>query len=163
MKLLCFLLTLAVLLFCAASAAAATAKKHAANAIFGTPLGADEITIIVPSTYNIRYPLPPTLRKGILDGMCVMLVGIAGGVTAVDGHGHWEANDDDNDGDGPAVVREAVTLLSVSLESDEEVLKEIYEMAKWLAGRLRQEAVLVKVNGVAYLVSSTETTVLSLG
>ncbi|KAJ3144513.1 hypothetical protein HDU89_008195 [Geranomyces variabilis] len=162
MKLLCLPLTLTVLLCCAASAAAATAKKqYTANAIFGAPLGKDEITIIVPSTYNIRYPLPPTLRKGILDGMCVMLVGIAGGVTAVDGHGHWEANDGNDD--GPAVVREAVTLLSVSLESDDEVLKEIYEMAKWLAGRLRQEAVLVKVNGVAYLVSSTETTVLSLG
>ncbi|KAJ3250430.1 hypothetical protein HK104_007465 [Borealophlyctis nickersoniae] len=134
--------------------ASATSTTTRATSIFGTPLAFDEITIVIPSTHSIRHPLPPSLRANILSGMCHMLAGIAGGVTAVDGDGHWVPSD------GFELVKENVTLLSVSLNASEEVLREVYEMSRWLAGRLGQEAVLVKVNAVAYLVSPTQTFVL---
>lgn len=78
----------------------------------------------------------------------MMLADIAGGVTAIEGHGHWQAK--------TGLVKESVTLLSVSLNSTEEVLQEVNHLCKWLANRLKQEAILVKINGVAYLVASTE-------
>src|SRR5690242_14053436 len=86
--------------------------------IFGAPFAHDEVTIVLPSTYEIDSPLSLADRQSWIQGMRTMLSELAGGCTLVNGVGSYVTSSN-------SLVEESVTLLVVSINLNDSILFEL--------------------------------------
>jgi len=119
------------------------------DAIFGTPIAIEEISIYIPSTNGVSKPISYEEHIGYVRGMATMLSELAGGATSTPGYGFYVS-------DTGKLIEESVTVVTVSINLTKDIKEEIVNMAKWLSLSLHQESVMLKVNGAAYLIKRPE-------
>lgn len=112
-----------------------------------TPLATSQITITVPSTTSVSFPIDTRTHNAIVSGVCQMLSDLAGGATAVPAQGAWTSATS-------GLIKENVTIVSVLADYSEELIKEIQHICAWLAHRMDQEAVLMMVDHQSFLISN---------
>jgi len=120
-------------------------KEKNKDPIFGDALALEEISVYVPSTKSLDEPMSFEEHRRFVRGMAMMLSELAGGATSIPGYGFYMS-------DSGKLIEESVTVVTVSINLTKEIKEEIVNMAKWLSLMLKQESVLVKVNGAAYLI-----------
>src|SRR5690606_30723728 len=118
------------------------------DGVLGMPLATGEISITIPSTFDVDKELPSHVYKGYVNGIEMMLSELAGGCTTVEAEGNWVSSN-------RKLVKEKITVVTVSVEVTEELMIEIRAMAVWLASVLKQEVIFLKVNHQSYLIKPT--------
>ena len=119
----------------------AAARPSSVDRVFGRPDFADEVAIVVPSTIADERINSTALGAGIAR----MLADLTGGATATRGRG-WYASVSDG------LIEEDVNLIVSSTNLSLDILDQLKLIADWLKRQMCQEAVMVKINGAAFLI-----------
>ncbi|KAG2374623.1 hypothetical protein C9374_010642 [Naegleria lovaniensis] len=119
--------------------------------VFGMPFATHEISIIIPSTKNIYQKLSSEEHEAIVQRVVTSMVKIAGGVTTLPGNiGYWMSQHSFKQ----ELVSEEITIVTMNIPNlTKEIKRMVKEIAVSVAKDLNQEAVFVKIDTHAFLVT----------
>eukprot|EP00727_Mastigamoeba_balamuthi_P001184 m51a1_g11062 hypothetical protein (282) ;mRNA; r:529215-530112 len=124
---------------------AEASRKASASPTVLDVIGSSEVSVVVPSRTRNGRQLSRAEHAMYVDEVALRLSLITGGATAIPGTGYWVS-------DSGQLVRENVVAVSAAVSvADEHVRGRVMELGRWLCCELRQEAVFVRINGIAYL------------
>lgn len=105
------------------------------------------ITVYVPSTQGLADKVDAGTLRGRVEFVSKKLAGLFGGATATDGQGAYIS-------DAGELVTESVKLVSAFASEDDytENITQVYVLASQLKEDYGQEAILVSVDGKAFLI-----------
>jgi hypothetical protein len=114
--------------------------------VFGQPLASGRVAVYVPSTFDVNQPLTEAEHQAAVDDVLRDFSRLFGGATSTRAVGAWQATDG-------TLVKETVTIVYAFVDLTEAQKAQVKDIARNLAKRFLQEAVLVEWSGRAYLVA----------
>lgn len=105
------------------------------------------VSITLPSTVDIDNQADSSLLAKVYDYCLTNMSETFGGATVTNGQGAWYSNDL-----GKLVFESVNIVTSFAAELSDHEISRMIDMAEFVKAELRQESVLVNLNGKAYLV-----------